>query len=116
MQEENEVAQFLKRFKTKLKVFDIFDIEREKNTQGLLDLELSLIQRKKVLMQLEVKNYCEGPLEETMHGESNMWVFGKEVRDKEVYIKIALGAESEPVLCISFHIAEHKLDYPFKKS
>lgn len=112
--DKREVEQFLKQFKIKLKVFGILDVERKKNTQTLLDLELLLTQRRKILEQLKVEDYCEGPLEETMHGESEMWVFGKEVKGTEVYIKIALGAASEPVICISFHIAEYKLNYPFK--
>jgi hypothetical protein len=42
-----------------------------------------------------------------------MWVFGKDVKGQEVYIKITLGKGSS-ALCISFHIAEHPMNYPFK--
>lgn len=57
---------------------------------------------------------CEGPLEETQYGGSQMWVFGKTFRGKEIYIKITLGRPNTSVLCISFHIAEHKMNYQFK--
>ena len=43
-----------------------------------------------------------------------MWVFGKSVKNTEVYIKISLGRTDHPVICISFHPAEHNLTYPFK--
>ena len=44
-----------------------------------------------------------------------MWVFGKDVRGREIYIKIALGMQGGQTICISFHIAEHPLKYPFKR-
>ncbi len=97
-----------------MKVFGILNVVRKKNTQALLDPVLLFIRRRKIIEQLNVEDYCKGPLEETIHGGSQMWVFGKKVRGAEVYIKIALGAANKPVICISFHIAERKLKYPFK--
>ena len=115
MSDQSEVEQFLNQFKAKLKVFDVVYINREKNTQALLDLEILSDDRRKTLENLEVRDYCEGPLEETMHdAKSNMWVFGKQIKGTEVYIKITMGLQSRPVICISFHPAEHNLNYPFK--
>lgn len=99
----------------KLKVFDVVYVNREKNTQALLDLEISPAYRKEVLEGLEVNDYCEGPLEETMYdSESLMWVFGKDIKGTETYIKITLGVKDNPVICISFHPSEFSLSYPFK--
>jgi len=112
---ENDVEQFLNQFKVKLKVFDVVYIGRNKNTETLLDLELLPAARTKILENLEAEDYCEGPLEETMHGTGNMWVFGKEVSGNEIYIKIAMGQPNNRVICISFHPAEYPLDYPFKE-
>jgi hypothetical protein len=42
------------------------------------------------------------------------WVFGKDVKGREIYIKIMLGAKNSQTICISFHIAEHPLKYPLK--
>ena len=44
----------------------------------------------------------------------DMWVFGKDVKGQEVYIKISLGQENRQTICISFHISEYKMKYPFK--
>jgi len=44
-----------------------------------------------------------------------MWVFGKEVRKNDIYIKITLGVISAGVICVSFHVAEYALIYPFKE-
>lgn len=43
-----------------------------------------------------------------------MWVFGKHVKSHETYIKISIGAPGTNAICISFHIAEHPMNYPFK--
>jgi len=49
-----------------------------------------------------------------MRGILPMWVFGKEVKKKEVYIKISMGIENTNAICISFHIAEYPMKYPYK--
>lgn len=116
MTRKGDVEQFLNKFQVKLKVFDVVYIGRNKNAQTLLNMEWVPAERTKVLEQLEVENYCEGPLEETMHGTGNMWVFGKIISGNELYIKIAMGQPRNKVICISFHKAEHPLDYPFKES
>ncbi|CAN5235878.1 hypothetical protein BH23BAC1_BH23BAC1_36620 [soil metagenome] len=70
--------------------------------------------REKILDKLTVEDYLEGPLEDTLYKKSDLRVFGKEVKNKEVYIKISIGQGAGGVLCISFHIAEHKMNYPYK--
>jgi hypothetical protein len=115
MSTETEVASFLKDFKEKMKFWDIlFRDDRGKNTQALVDLELRPIDRKAILEELETKDYSEGPLEEKLYGGSDMWVFGKAIKKKEVYIKITIGATGSSVICISFHLAQHKMNYPLK--
>jgi len=58
--------------------------------------------------------YCFEMIEERLYGGSEMWVFGKIVKKKEVYIKITMGILGSSVICISFHIAEHKMNYPLR--
>lgn len=110
---EKEVNSFLKEFKEKMKIWDVlFRDDRGKNTQALVDLELRPIDRKKVLDELNCRDYSEGPIEEKLYGGSAMWVFGKLVKKQEVYVKITIGTEKNAVICISFHVAEHKMKYP----
>lgn len=109
------VGQFLKDFKFKMSIWDVlFRDDRGKNTQTLTILELRPIERKKVLDALEAIDYSEGPVEEKLYGGSAMWVFGKMVKKKEIYIKITMGVPGSSVICISFHLAEHKMSYPLK--
>lgn len=112
---EAKVASFLKDFKEKMKIWDVlFRDNRGKNAQALIDLELRPIDRKSILEALETKNYSEGPLEEKLYDGAEMWVFGKTVKETEVYIKITMGIKGSSVICISFHLAEHKMNYPLK--
>lgn len=110
-----EVESFLKDFKEKMRFWDVlFRDERGKNAQALVDLELRPIDRKAILEALKIKDYSEGPLEETLYKGTDMWVFGKTIKKKEVYIKITMGAAGSSVICISFHLAQHKMNYPLK--
>ena len=92
----------------------LFRDERGKNAQALLDLEFRPIDRNIVLQALEIKDYSEGPVEEKIYGGADMWVFGKTIKKREVYIKITMGPIGSSVICISFHLAQHKMNYPFK--
>lgn len=115
MRTEWEVTSFLKDFKQKMKFWDVlFRDDRGKNAQALIDLELRPIERKAILETLEYKDYSEGPLEEKLYGGADMWVFGKTIKKREVYIKITMGAMGCSVICISFHLAQHKMQYPLK--
>lgn len=115
MSTEAEVASFLKDFKEKMKFWDVlFRDDRGKNAQALVDLEIRPIERKAILETLETKDYSEGPLEEKLNGGTDMWVFGKTVKNKSIYIKISMGVFGSSVICISFHLAQHKMNYPLK--
>jgi len=110
-----EVGNFLENFKEKMKIWDVlFRDDRGKNTQTLVELELRPNERKTILESLETKDYSEGPIDDTLYGGSSMWVFGKIVKQKEVYIKITMGIYGSSVICISFHLAQHKMKYPLK--
>ena len=89
-------------------------MRRDKNIQTLLDLDITSSSRTKIIKELEVEDYSEGPLVEKMNGWHDMWVFGKQIKGNEVYIKVTMGKENNNSICISFHIAERPMKYPFK--
>jgi len=115
MSSPQKVTTFLQEFKQKMKIWDVlFRDDRGKNSKTLADLELRPIERRKVLEELKAEDYSQGPLEEKLYGGSDMWVFGKTIKSREVYIKITMGMKGASVICISFHLSEHKLNYPLK--
>ena len=61
-----------------------------------------------------LKDFKEGPVKEELNRGADMWVFGKSIKKREVYIKITMGTIGSSVICISFHLAQHKMNYPFK--
>ena len=110
----DDVESFLSDFKLKMGIWEIVFLNRHKNTQTLSDLEITPSYRRTVLEELVSTDYSEGPLEDKMINDSDMWVFGKSIKGQEVYIKVTLGKPNLSVVCISFHLAEHPMNYPLK--
>ena len=44
-----------------------------------------------------------------------VWVFGTRVRDSEIHVKVAVVTDPCACVCLSFHIAEKALGYPFRR-
>ena len=110
-----EVQRFLRTFHAKLKVFDIlFRDDRGKNREALFDLDITPVYRVEIIKTLAVTDYSAGPIVSELGKNTELWVFGKDVKQREVYIKISLGFPNESVICISFHLAERPMEYPFK--
>lgn len=115
MATREEVERFLNSFHSKLKIFQIiFRDDRGKNAEALAELEITPIYRETIIKEITSEDYSEGPIIDTLNTYGEMWVFGKDVKRKEVYIKIALGHPNSATICISFHKAEHPIKYPFK--
>lgn len=109
----DDVNRFLDEFKVKAKVFGIiYRDDRKKNVDALFQLGISARVRERIIFSLEGEDYSQGPIMETLNGGAEMWVFGKDHNDVEIYIKISVA---EKALCISFHEAERPLKYPFRK-
>lgn len=114
---KEEVEKFLADFYIKVKIFGIrFRDDRKKNRDAILDLEISPRLRETIIMSLEWKDYSEGPITDELNNYGEMWVFGKDVKGAEVYIKITMGAPNTNTICISFHKAEYPMSYPLKNS
>jgi hypothetical protein len=71
-------------------------------------------ERIKIIDSLKAIDYSEGPNKDKMGIESDLWVFGKMIKNREVYIKITMGSPNDSVICISFHSSENPMHYPFK--
>lgn len=101
--------------RAKMSIWQIrFLDERGKNFQAIGQLEIRPAQRKQIIEGLKSEDYSEGPIIDRMNNWGEMWVFGKFFKTVEVYVKITLGNERDPVICISFHPAEHPMTYPLK--
>lgn len=113
-----EVTQFLKDFHFKLDFWGVLirtDRTNPKNANTLLALEFKRVHVKETLRELKLEDYSQGPFPDKLYHNSDMWVFGKNIKKREVYIKIQLGAQDSEAICISFHFPDHPMNYPFKK-
>ncbi len=86
-----------------------------KNNDTLYALDFNADRVKNVLKKLELEDYSEGPVLDTLYRNSDLWVFGKIIKGREVYIKIQLGEPGSNTICISFHFSEYTMNYPYKK-
>ena len=110
-----EIQIFLTDFHVKMNIWGVVvRDDRGKNIQTLFDLEITRMERNKVLLSLVRSDYSQGPIPDKLQGGADLWVFGKIVKGKEIYIKITMGIKGAQVICISFHIAEHRMSYPHK--
>lgn len=118
MPTEEEVNAFLKEFHARMKIWSVlFRDDRTKNAQALSVLGIVANGRKSVLEQLTTHDFSEGPMKDGLNSGPDLWVFGKEVKEHEVYIKVTIGMVKEgPVFCISFHPSEHPMEFPFKRT
>lgn len=111
---KEEVKIFLQEFIVKVDCIGIVILrERTENLQTILDLELTNVTIREQLKKLTFKDFYKGPTEDDFGG-SSLWEFGKQIKNKEVYIKITLGYFNKQTICISFHYPVRTIKYPFR--
>ena len=116
MATKDEVNSFLAQFHTKANIFGIkYFGGREKNMNTLAELGITAKFRDDIVKQLSTEDFYKGPEPNVQNNLGDMWVFGKTINSKDVYIKITLGLTNNSAVCMSFHIAERPIKYPFKK-
>jgi len=72
--------------------------------------------RKEEILSLSVENYHQGP-EPDRDKPGEIWIFGKKVNDKEVYIKLKIAQVDGVKIakCLSFHPNEFSMSYPYSE-
>ena len=101
-------------------MLDRFTVKgREKNLQALMDLGMTPAERKEILLGLSPDDYVAGPKPDDTDDTKSVWVFGKKVERRNIYIKLRVvqlkktrGAYHATIW--SFHPAEHALRYPLR--
>ena len=117
-----QINDFLSAFKRTAQL-DLNVIPREKNLEFLTRHGFTPRERKDAILGLAVKDYCKGPeQDDKAGGQRDIWFFGIVYEGVEIYIKLQLVNEKDEetgdvmrhAKCISFHSAEHKLQFPYK--
>lgn len=112
-----KIALFLKDLKRIVEGNRLHFVDRREHRDSLLKLGITKKGCNEEILSLSVSDYCSGP-EKDKDRPGEVWVFGKTIAAKEVYIKLKIygGKVEKKAKCISFHIAEHPLHYPYKNS
>lgn len=65
------------------------------------------------LKELTVEEYSETKIDKDDLNPPLLFVFGKNIDDKLVYVKLKLKRDKKHVLCVSFHYAKDKMIFPY---
>ena len=67
------------------------------------------------LKELTVSEYSETLIDKDDDKPPLLFVFGKDINSKLIYIKLKIkGETTRRVLCLSFHYAKHDMEFPYK--
>jgi hypothetical protein len=111
---KTEVESFLRDLKIKIDFWGIaLPRTRENFIETLKKLGYVPSQCIEVIKGLTYEDYYKGPSDDKIN-TGNYWEFGVMVEGIQIYIKINFGLKDKSVICISFHEAEFKINYPLK--
>ena len=111
------VRDFLLQFKQAVTQGSGVDIvPRQDTLRTMSQLGLTKSNLEELLLSLSVADYCKGP-EDDRDRSGHIWVFGKQVAQQDVYIKLKVFDVKGVSMakCISFHIAEFEMKYPYRQ-
>ena len=87
------------------------------NSNTMLALDYSASNIVEELKTLEIQDYSETVLDSKKEGLVPLYVFGRVIKGKEVYIKVRIKSRknnSEFIFCLSFHFAKHPIStFPY---
>jgi hypothetical protein len=111
----DEIVRFLKAFKSIAMGRGVDFIPRREFMTTLAALGLTRANCQEELLGLSVEDYCQGP-DEDRDRPGTVWVFGRNIEGKDIYIKLKLAQVGEEIIakCLSFHPAEFPLCFPLK--
>ena len=125
---EKEIVEFLRELKNILQRKE-FDIDRDlkiikskkynekvqySTPYTLVDLDYDASDVAERLKELTIREYSETLVDKDDLNPPLLFVFGKDINGKQVYIKLKIkGDQTRHVLCVSFHYAEKKMSFPY---
>ena len=112
---KTEVRNFLKELKEIITSSKgIYFVSRKERYKNLAELGFTKKNAEDEILSLSVLDFCSK--EEDKDRQGHVWIFGKEIGNKGIYIKLKIdqAGNEKKAKCISFHPAQHTLNYEFK--
>lgn len=111
----NAVETFLSDFTVKSTIWKIIYVDTQvRNANTLLSLDISPVKRRELVDALVPADYIGGPADHPWYGSASTWSFGKNFKQQQLTISIALGCPTSELICIAFHPATEPLHYPYR--
>lgn len=81
----------------------------------MLDLDYDSSDIVERLKELTIAEYSETLWDKDNDKPPLLFVFGKDINGRLVYIKLKIkGEQTKRVLCLSFHYAKHDMEFPYQ--
>lgn len=82
----------------------------------LIDLNYNIEDVVERLKELSIREYAETIVDKDNLDPPLLYVFGKEINGKQIYIKLKIKAgQKRRVVCVSFHYAERAMKFPYAR-
>ncbi len=79
----------------------------------LLDLDYDAEDIVDRLKELKVEEYSETKIDKDDVNPPALFVFGKDINGRLIYIKLKIRDQKKQVLCVSFHYAKNRMEFPY---
>jgi hypothetical protein len=117
MADIEQIRGFLDKAKRLIKSGSFDFVPRKKNMDSIKSAGLTIKHVKEIILSLNYKNYCRGPVVDSGYNRQGfVWEFGYDIDGVDFYIKLKIEERGgkECLVCLSFHIAEYPVYYPYK--
>ncbi|MEI6291158.1 MAG: hypothetical protein WCP19_12060 [Chloroflexota bacterium] len=111
-----QVIDFLGEFKHLIELNRFHFVQRLESNKTIVTLGLTKNNARRELLSLSVSDFSSGPTQDREIAAQEFWIFGKELRGIEAYIKLKIYEVNgiHYAKCVSFHEAEFKMKHPFQ--
>lgn len=79
----------------------------------LLDLDYDAEDIVDRLKELKVEEYSETKIDKDDVNPPTLFVFGKDINGRLIYVKLKIRDQKKQVLCVSFHYAKNRMEFPY---
>ena len=79
----------------------------------LLDLDYDAADVVDRLKELKLEEYSETKIDTDDVNPPTLFVFGKDINRKLIYVKLKVRNQQKQVVCVSFHYARDEMNFPY---
>ena len=89
------------------------DDQKYSTSYTLLDLDYDTEDVVDRLKELKVEEYSETKIDTDDVNPPTLFVFGKDINRKLIYVKLKVRDQQKQVVCVSFHYARVEMKFPY---